>query len=176
MTYVIAAPEMMTAAATDLFSICSDLSYAHTVAAQPTVALAPAAADEVSVGIAHLFSEHAHGFHGLAGRAAAFHAQFAQNLKAGAASYASFEDAIAPFLRPDSVLAELVYGLLEPAIGSQLLEKYPPLMNVYDILVNAVFGLLTIPLVAVAAVLIGGLIVLGALGGVIFWLLRGMQA
>jgi hypothetical protein len=175
MTFVIAAPEMMTAAATDLSIIDADLSHAHSAAARATVALVPAAADEVSVGIAHLFSEHAEDFHGLAGRAAAFHGQFAQNLKAGAASYASFEDAIAPFLRPDSVLAELVYGLLEPAVGSALLEKYPPLMNVYDILVNAVFGLLAMPLVAVAAVLIGGLIVLGAFGGVIGWLLHGMQ-
>ena len=59
MSYVIAAPEMMAAAATDLAGIGSDLSAAHTAAAAPTVALVPAAADEVSAGIAHLFSTYA---------------------------------------------------------------------------------------------------------------------
>jgi hypothetical protein len=47
MSHMIAAPEMMTAAATDLATIDSSLSAAHTAAAAPTVALAPAAADEV---------------------------------------------------------------------------------------------------------------------------------
>jgi hypothetical protein len=56
MSYVIAAREMMTAAAADLATIGSDLSMAHAAAAVPTVALVPAAADEVSAGIAHLFS------------------------------------------------------------------------------------------------------------------------
>jgi hypothetical protein len=98
MSYVIAVPEMMAATATDLASISTDLSAAHSAAAQATVALTPAAADEVSVGIAHLFSEHAQGFHALAGKAAVFHEQFAQNLKAGAASYVNTEDAIAALL------------------------------------------------------------------------------
>ncbi|HWS94792.1 MAG TPA: PE domain-containing protein, partial [Mycobacterium sp.] len=39
MSYVIAAPEMMTAAATDLATIGSDLSAAHTAAAASTVGL-----------------------------------------------------------------------------------------------------------------------------------------
>ena len=56
MSYVIAAPEMMTSAATDLATIGSDLSAAHTAATAPTLALIPAAADEVSASIAHLFS------------------------------------------------------------------------------------------------------------------------
>ena len=56
MSYVIAAPEIMTEAATDLATIGSTLSAAHLAAAAPTVAVLPAAADEVSAGIAHLFS------------------------------------------------------------------------------------------------------------------------
>ena len=48
MSSLITAPEMMTVAATDLATIGSDLSIAHLAAAVPTVALAPAAADEVS--------------------------------------------------------------------------------------------------------------------------------
>ena len=41
--------------------------------------------------MAHLFSRYAEDFHGLAGRAAVFHEQFAQQLSAGAHSYASAE-------------------------------------------------------------------------------------
>jgi hypothetical protein len=68
MSYVIAATEMMTAAATDLATIGSNLSAAHTAAAAPTVAVLPAAADEVSASIAHLFSAHAQNYQALAGR------------------------------------------------------------------------------------------------------------
>ena len=59
MSYVIAAPEMMAATATDLATIGSNLSVAHLTAAAPTVAVTPAAADEVSASIAHLFSGYA---------------------------------------------------------------------------------------------------------------------
>jgi hypothetical protein len=100
MTFVIADPEMMTASATDLSIIGSDLSTAHRAAAAQTVALVPAAADEVSVGIARLFSEHAHGFHALAAKASAFHTNFAQHLKAGAASYASADGPLGSLLPP----------------------------------------------------------------------------
>ena len=58
MSYVIAAPEMMTSAATDLATIGSTLSAAHMTAALPTAAVIPAAADEVSASIAHLFSQY----------------------------------------------------------------------------------------------------------------------
>jgi hypothetical protein len=99
MSHMIAAPEMMTAAATDLATIDSSLSAAHTAAAAPTVALAPAAADEVSASIAHLFSRYAGGYQALAGQASAFHEQFVQHLKASAGSYASIEAANTSSLR-----------------------------------------------------------------------------
>jgi len=93
LSYVIAVPEMLAAAASDLAGIGSSLSAAHTAAAAPSVALVPAAADEVSASIAHLFSQHAAGYHAVAGQAAAFHEQFVQLLNGGAASYASAEAA-----------------------------------------------------------------------------------
>jgi len=99
MSYVIAAPEMLAAAAADLATIDSSLSAAHTAAATPTVALVPAAADEVSASIAHLFSRHARDYQALAGQAAAFHEQFIQNLDASAHSYASAEAANTSSLR-----------------------------------------------------------------------------
>ncbi len=99
MSYVIAAPEMMTAAAADLTRIGSTLTEEHTAAVASTAGLIPAGADEVSAGIAQLFSRYTQGFQGLAGRAAVFHDQFAQHLAAGAHSYASTEAIDIPYLR-----------------------------------------------------------------------------
>jgi hypothetical protein len=98
MSYLIAAPELMAEAASDLAGINSELSEARSSASHATVALAPAAADEVSIGIAHLFAEHAHGFQALAGKASAFHEQFAQNLRTSAAAYSSIDHANATLL------------------------------------------------------------------------------
>jgi hypothetical protein len=58
----------------------------------------PAAADEVSTGIAQLFSAHAANYHATAAQAAAFNDQFVQNLTAGAHSYASAEAVNVSFL------------------------------------------------------------------------------
>jgi hypothetical protein len=99
MSYVMAAPEMLAAAAADLATIDSSLSAAHTAAATQTVALVPAAADEVSASIAHLFSQRAEGYQAVAGQAAAFHEQFIQHLNASACSYASTEAANTSSLR-----------------------------------------------------------------------------
>ena len=114
MSYVIAAPETMAAAATNLTSIGSELRAAHVAAAPPTVALVPAAADEVSAGVAHLFSRYAENFHGLAGRAAVFHEQFVGHLSAGAGSYAATEAANAA-----SLLHPLFHGAVLDWLYSQ---------------------------------------------------------
>lgn len=58
MSYVIAAPEMVTAAASGLSNIGSSISSANAAAAAPTTALLAAGADEVSAAIAALFSQH----------------------------------------------------------------------------------------------------------------------
>jgi hypothetical protein len=50
------------------------LSAAHIAAALPTTAVIPAA-DEVSSGVAHLFSQYAGSFQTLAGKASVFHDQ-----------------------------------------------------------------------------------------------------
>jgi hypothetical protein len=99
MSYVIAAPEMLGAAAADLATIDSSLGAAHSAAAAPTIALVPAAADEVSASIAHLFSQHAHDYQAVAGHAAAFHEQFIRHLNASARSYDSTEAANTSSLR-----------------------------------------------------------------------------
>jgi len=93
MSFVIAAPEMMTAAASDVASIGSTLSAANAAAAAPTSGIVAAAGDEVSAAIAALFSRHAQAYQALGAQAAAFHEQFVQALSAGAASYVGAEGA-----------------------------------------------------------------------------------
>ena len=52
MSYLIAAPELMTSAAADLATIGSNVSAAHMAAAARATSVIPSAADEVSTGIA----------------------------------------------------------------------------------------------------------------------------
>jgi hypothetical protein len=125
MSYVIAAPEMMTAAATDLAAIGSNVSAAHIVAAARTTSVIPAAADEVSAGIAHLFSKHAANYQALAGQAAAFNDQFVQHLAAAAGSYTSAEAAIASFLQDLQNLPNVIAdALAAPFPGEAALASF----------------------------------------------------
>lgn len=86
MSFVFAAPEMVTAAASDLANIGAQLGYANGAAASPTAGLLAAGADEVSVSIAQLFQAHAQQYQWVSARAAAFHAQFVQVLDSAAAA------------------------------------------------------------------------------------------
>jgi hypothetical protein len=93
MTFVIAAPDWMAAAASDLAGISATLTAAHAVAGGPTIGLLPAASDEVSAAIASLFSGHAKAFHSLSAEAETFHQEFVQALRRGGKSYAAAEAA-----------------------------------------------------------------------------------
>jgi hypothetical protein len=73
MSYVIAAPEIMTSAAADLATIGSTLSAASTAAAAPTTGLPAAAEDEVSAATAKLFGGYAQEYQAVLAQAAAFH-------------------------------------------------------------------------------------------------------
>jgi len=72
MSYVIAAPEMLAAAAADVAGIGSSLSEANAAPATQTTGVLAAAEDEVSAAIAALFSAHGQGFQALSTQAAAF--------------------------------------------------------------------------------------------------------
>jgi PE family len=154
MAYVIAAPEMMETASTDLATIGSTLNAAHMAAAAPTVAVMPAAADEVSASIAQLFSQHAQDYQASARQAAAFQDQFAQNLKTSAASYTSIEDAIASLLQglKASVrsFGTALEGQIVHAVGGALLQLFTLFPeNLYP----AIFGFVLISGVGVAVVI-----------------------
>lgn len=87
MSFVIAAPEMVTAAATDLSSIGSAIGEANAAAAAPTTEVLAAGADEVSAAITALFSQHASAYQALSAQAAAFHTEFVRTLNAGVSAY-----------------------------------------------------------------------------------------
>jgi len=100
MSFVAAAPEIMTSAAKDLADIGSALTAANRAAVTQTTGVLSAAEDEVSAAIAALFSAHGQGFQALSAQAAAFHDQFVQALTAGAGSYVGAEAANASLLQP----------------------------------------------------------------------------
>jgi triacylglycerol lipase len=161
MSYVIAAPEMLAAAAADVAGIGSSLSEANAAAATQTTGVLAAAEDEVSAAIAALFSAHGQGFHALSTQAAAFHARFVQALKSSANSFASAEaQAVntlgnifaAPPITPvpatgnptftgtpslltkfeDATLLQVVGGFFKlPVVGNQLVTPGSPLLSLF---------------------------------------------
>jgi predicted RecA/RadA family phage recombinase len=156
MAYAIAAPEMMTAAATDLATIGSNVSAAHMVAAARTTSVIPAAADEVSAGIAQLFSQHAADYQALAGQAAAFSDQFVQHLTAGAGWYAATEAANAALLKPLTAIE----GSLTSAIAGLQGQILDLLNSANAAFLNSVFTLLTPYLPLIAAFVVVGFLVI----------------
>jgi PE family protein len=93
MSFLIAAPEMIASAATDVAGIGSTLSAANAAAAAPTTGIVAAASDEVSAAIAELFSGHARAYQALGAQAAMFHEQFVEELTASARSFVGAEAA-----------------------------------------------------------------------------------
>src|ERR1700758_3011158 len=114
MSSLIAVPELITTAATDLSNIGSTLSAANAAAAPPTTGVLAAAEDEVSAAIAAVFSAHGQGFQALGAQAAVFHAQFVQALTEGAGSYVSAEAAnVAAFTaNPAQTIQQDLLGLI----------------------------------------------------------------
>jgi hypothetical protein len=99
MSYLVAVPDVLASAATDVAGIGTSLTAATAAAAAPTTAVAAAGADEVSSAIAALFSSHAQAHQALSAEAAAFHTQFVQALTGAANAYAGAEAANAAPLR-----------------------------------------------------------------------------
>ena len=119
MSYVIAAPEFATVAASDLATIGSTIREAH-AAAGATTQIVAAAEDEVSAAIAAVFSAHGQGYQALGAQAAAFHDQFVQALTAGARSYASAEAANAAAFTANpvqTVQQELLNAINAPSLA-----------------------------------------------------------
>jgi triacylglycerol lipase len=92
-SYVLALPETMSAAATNVASIGSVVATANRGVAGATTGVLAAAEDEVSVAIAALFSAYGRGHQALFSQAAAFHESFARALSGAAGAYAAAEAA-----------------------------------------------------------------------------------
>jgi hypothetical protein len=136
MSFLMAAPEMVATAATDVAAVGSTLSAAHMAAAASTVAVLPAAADEVSASIAQVFSRAAQEYHALAGQAAAFNQSFVQHLTASARSYAAAEAANAASLIPSpSAIADLPGQL-----SNALTNAWNTLFTYVNFFANALYG------------------------------------
>lgn len=106
MSYLIAAPDVLTFAAAEAAGIGSSIRAASLSALAPTSTLAAAAADEVSEAIASLFSGHALDYQALSKQVAAFHEEFVLAVNAASGAYAAAEVINAGPLQPvvDGVL------------------------------------------------------------------------
>jgi hypothetical protein len=93
MSYVVAAPQGVEAAASDLANIGSTIEGANAVAARPTTGELAAGADQVSAAVGAVFSSHAQAYQAIGAQVAEFHAQFVQALNAGGQAYAGAEAA-----------------------------------------------------------------------------------
>ncbi len=122
MSLLIAAPEMVNAAASDLANLGSTLESAVATAAGPTTAVMAPAADEVSAQIAALFGGHGQWYQALSARAAAFHGQFVQALSEGAASYAAAEAAnVSPLQTVEREVLGVMSAPAQTLLGQPLL-------------------------------------------------------
>ncbi|VBA53729.1 Triacylglycerol lipase [Mycobacterium pseudokansasii] len=72
MSFLLAEPQLVAAAATDLAGIGSTISAANTAAEAATTGVIPAALDEVSAALASLFSAHGQAYQALSAQAARF--------------------------------------------------------------------------------------------------------
>ncbi|OBG27262.1 PecA family PE domain-processing aspartic protease [Mycobacterium sp. E3198] len=127
MSFVIAAPGLVTDAAADIAGIGSSVATAHRAAAASTTGVVAAAGDEVSAAIASLFSGHALDYQALGLRAEAFHAQFVAALSGSAAAYAATE---AAGTSPLQILAQDVLGVIN--LPTELLVGRPLIGNGAD--------------------------------------------
>ena len=80
MSYLVATPETVASAASDLAGIGTSISAANSAAGAPITGVIAVAEDEVSAAIASLFSGHGRQFQALITQAAAFQTQFVQAL------------------------------------------------------------------------------------------------
>ncbi|WP_142996122.1 PE family protein, partial [Mycobacterium persicum] len=120
MAFVIASPEMVAAAATDLAGIRAAISSANAAAAIPTTGVLAAGADEVSAVIAALFDSHAQAYQAVSAQAVDFHDQFVRALGAGATSYAGAEAANASPLQALQTLEQNVLNAVNAPAQAML--------------------------------------------------------
>lgn len=113
MSFVIAAPEMVQAAARDLAGIRATLSEASAAVAGPTTAVVAAAEDQVSAAVAALFGAFGQEYQDLSAQTQAFHEQFVNLMNGGAGAYLATEAA-----NVGQAAASAVNGPVQAMLGS----------------------------------------------------------
>lgn len=134
MSFVIAAPELVEAAAQELAGIRSALAEVTASAAAPTTGILSAGADEVSAAIAEAFGLHGKEFQALSAQAAVFHDEFVGMLNAGAGAYASAEASAQTLLSAASVTSPFqpLFGNTAAnlrALGAEISANPAPVLN-----------------------------------------------
>ncbi|WP_081290295.1 PE family protein, partial [Mycobacterium asiaticum] len=99
MSFVVALPGTLGAAAANVAVIGSALSEANAIAAVATTGLLTAAGDEVSAAVTSLFSGYAQSYQQVAAQATAFHDQFLHALNSSAGAYVTTDASIASTLQ-----------------------------------------------------------------------------
>ncbi|CAM3125947.1 PE family protein [Mycobacterium intermedium] len=116
MSFFLEGPQALTAAASNVAGIGSDITAANAAAAAGTTSIEAAAADAVSAQVAALFSKYGQGYQQISAQVAAFHEHIAQTLVASANAYASTEAAAAQSLA-SAVNAPAAALLGQPLVG-----------------------------------------------------------
>jgi hypothetical protein len=116
MSFIVAGPDALAAAATNIAGIGSTINAANTAAALPTAELMAPAADAVSAQVAEVFSSHAQVYRQLSSQMSAFHDQFVGALQATANSYAATEAGSAQSLA-GAISAPVAKLMGQPLIG-----------------------------------------------------------
>lgn len=91
MSFFLVAPEALTAAASHVAGIGSDITAANAAAVLPTTGVAAAAGDAVSAQVAALFSAYGQGYQQISAQLSSFHDQIARTLTGSANAYAATE-------------------------------------------------------------------------------------
>ncbi|MCV7076482.1 PE family protein, partial [Mycobacterium szulgai] len=118
MSYLVATPQILSTAVGDLTHLGSVIASANIAAAGTTNSVAAAAADDVSVAIAALFSRHSQTWQAVAAEAAMFHDQLVQTMTASAGAYASAEAVNVQQILLDAINAPTEAALGRPLIGN----------------------------------------------------------
>ncbi|WP_158090421.1 PE family protein [Mycobacterium sp. IEC1808] len=147
MSFVIATPELVESAATDLAGIRSSLVEAAATAAAPTTGIVTAAQDEVSVAIASMFGNFGEQFQAVSAQAHAFHQQFVSLMNAGATAYASAEAANAT----QTVLG----GGIEQSLGGVAGEIQSGAQAISNAIAGSPIGLGSLPTGGASALMSG---------------------
>ncbi|OBG29358.1 PE family protein [Mycobacterium sp. 852002-51057_SCH5723018] len=122
MSFLVATPEMVSAAGGSLAGIGSTLNEATSAAAGSTTSVAAAGADDVSTAISRLFGLYGQQFQALSAQAATFHNEFSNLLNGTAAAYLGTEiantaDAMSAPAAGVAAATDPILGGLGPILG-----------------------------------------------------------